>query len=656
MKAKFAMMISSKQCNLYRHFRATCLVAIWACVFSVVLPDEQSWAQLDSKPQADPRAEYIRANYTKSEVRIRMRDGVELFTSIYSPNDPDPSKKYPILLSRTPYSVGPYGLSAYKTRLGPSPEFEKNRYIFVFQDVRGRYMSGGEFVNMRPHVPKVAGSGSSIDESTDTYDTIEYLVKSLPGNNGSVGQWGISYPGFYTSAGAIDSHPALKAVSPQAPIADWFFDDFHRNGAFVLPMGFSFFSSFGKARPVPTTESASGFQFPTRDGYQFYLDLGSLSNVDAKYFKDEIGFWNDIEAHPNYDSFWQARNILPHLKNIKAAVLTVGGWYDTEDLYGPLATYAAIEKQNPGIQNGLVMGPWYHGQWASDDGSKLGQAEFGFPTSVWYQQNVLLPFFEHYLRGAGNGYVPEMTAFETGANRWRQFPKWPPAEVVSTSYYFGQDGLLTNDTTKVAKGADSFPSDPRKPVPYTMEITNNWARDYVTEDQRFASWRPDVLVFRSEVLKDSVTLAGPIPVELWVTSTQSDADWVVKVVDEYPGVLGSTGRNRDIRENINSGRQELVRAGVIRGRFRDGFDDPKPMVPGEPTRVRFELSDIFHTFQPGHRIMIQVQSSWFPFIDRNPQKYVENIFLAKDEDFQSAIHSLLRGPDFPSRIALPILR
>jgi len=339
-------MISSKQCNRFLPVRAIRLATICSLALAIASVGRHAHAQLDSRPQSDLRAEYIRANYTKSEVRIRMRDGVELFTSIYAPNDPDPSKTYPILVTRTPYSVGPYGLNAYKSRLGPSPEFDKNRYIFVFQDVRGRYMSGGEFVNMRPHVPKTPGASPAIDESTDTYDTIEYLVKSVPGNNGRVGQWGISYPGFYSSAGMIDSHPALRAVSPQAPIADWFFDDFHRNGAFVLPMGFGFFSSFGKARPEPTSESASGFQFPTKDGYQFFLELGPLSNVDAKYFKDEIGFWNDLEQHPNYDEFWQARNILPHLKNIKAAVLTVGGWYDTEDLYGPLATYAAIEKQN----------------------------------------------------------------------------------------------------------------------------------------------------------------------------------------------------------------------------------------------------------------------------------------------------------------------
>lgn len=344
-------MSSSKQCNRFLTVRAIRLATICAAFLMGFLIEKPTSGQVETRQAPDLRAEAIRANYTKSEVRIKMRDGVELFTSIYAPNDPDPSKTYPILLSRTPYSVAPYGLNAYKTRLGPSPEFEKNRYIFVFQDVRGRYLSGGDFINMRPHAPKSSGPKTLIDESTDTFDTIEYLTKSIPGNNGRVGQWGISYPGFYTSAGAIDSHPALRAVSPQAPIADWFFDDFHRNGAFVLPMGFGFFSSFGKSRPTPTTESNPGFQFPTRDGYQFFLELGPLSNVDAKYFKDEIGFWNDLEQHPNYDEFWQARNILPHLKNINAAVLTVGGWYDTEDLYGPLATYAAIEKQNPNIQN-----------------------------------------------------------------------------------------------------------------------------------------------------------------------------------------------------------------------------------------------------------------------------------------------------------------
>lgn len=624
----------------------------------------------------DERAEFIRANYNKSEVRIRMRDGVELFTSIYEPNDADPGRQYPILLSRTPYNVGPYGLSQYKTRLGPSPEFEKNRYVFVFQDVRGRYLSGGHFINMRPHVENKS-SNDQFDESSDTYDTIDWLVKNLARSNGRVGQWGISYPGFYTSAGAIDSHPALKAVSPQAPIADWFFDDFHRNGAFVLPMGFNFFYSFGRSRPDPTTEGNPSFQFPSRDGYQFFLDLGPLSNVDRKYFNEEIGFWNDLESHPNYDAFWQDRNLLPHLKNINAAVLTVGGWYDTEDLYGPLKTYEAIEKQNPSAKNYLVMGPWSHGQWAGDDGRKLGQADFGFPTSNWFNQNVLLPFFETYLResrepknlatssSAKTGELvvektkfqpAEATVFETGANRWQQFDQWPPKRVTKKAWFLGEKGKLSTQAPVSTDGFDSFVSDPNKPVPYTMEITTGWAKDYVTEDQRFASWRPDVLVYRSDVLKEPMTLAGPIQANLWVSTSESDADWVVKIIDEEPGQLADSSRGRTpAREPKTTGRHELVRASVIRGRFRESLSDPKPFVPGQPTLVKLELNDILHTFQPGHRLMIHVQSSWFPFIDRNPQKYVPNIFEAVESDFVRATHNLFRDKQHASLIELPVL-
>jgi putative CocE/NonD family hydrolase len=620
-------------------------------------------AQAQTVP--DERAEFIRANYRKSEVKIPMRDGVELFTSIYEPNDIDPNQTYPILLSRTPYSVGPYGLSQYKGRLGPSPEFEKNRYIFVFQDVRGRYMSGGHFVNMRPHVASKKNN-EQIDESSDTYDTIDWLVKNTKRNNGRVGQWGISYPGFYSSAGAIDSHPALAAVSPQAPIADWFFDDFHRNGAFVLPMGFNFFYSFGRSRPDPTTEGNPSFTFPSKDGYQFFLDLGPLRNVDEKYFKEEIGFWNDLEAHPNYDSFWQERNLLPHLKNINAAVLTVGGWYDTEDLYGPLKTYAAIEAQNPNANNYLVMGPWSHGQWASDEGRKLGQADFGFATSNWYNQNILIPFFESKLRndpvqsgakkGLSNFTPPEATVFETGANRWRQFDEWPPARTKKQSWYMEDAGRLSNKKPLADDASDSFLSDPNKPVPYTTEITTNWAKEYVTEDQRFASWRPDVLVYRSEVLREPMTVAGPIVAKLWVSTDQGDADWIVKIIDEEPVQSGDASRNRTAtKDSRGSGRHELVRASVIRGRFRESFSAPKPFDPNVPTMVELELSDILHTFQPGHRWMIHIQSSWFPFIDRNPQKYVPNIFDAEEKDFVRATHRLFRNRQHASSIELPIL-
>ncbi len=601
----------------------------------------------------DERSDYIRARYTKSEVRITMRDGKKLFTSIYSPNNIDPTKKYPILLSRTPYSCAPYGIDRYKAALGPSPEFETSGYIFVFQDVRGRYMSEGEFLNMRPHIDnKKAGE---IDESSDTYDTIEWLVKNVPRNTGAVGMWGISYPGFYTSAGAIDSHPALVAISPQAPIADWFFDDFHRNGAFVLPMGFGFFSSFGQPRPEPTPVPAKGFEPPTRDGYQFFLEMGPLSNIDKKYFNDKISFWNDIEAHPNYDEFWQARNLLPHLKNVRAAVLTVGGWYDTEDLYGPLATYAAIEKQNPDTDNRIVMGPWYHGAWNRDEARKLGQADFGFATGDWFRREVQFPFFEHHLKLANSLKLAEATVFETGANRWRQFDSWPPKSAQKTTWYLASKGQLSSHAPK-EQGEDSYVSDPNKPVPYTQEITTRWARDYVTEDQRFAAWRPDVLVYRGPVLGESQTLAGPITVDLWVTSTSSDADWVVKLVDEFPGQpVDGSAYSQQPGETVWSGRQELVRAGVLRGRFRNSFDKPEPMVPGKPTRVRFELSDVMHTFREGHRVMIQVQSTWFPFIDRNPQKFVPNIFQATEEDFVTATHRILRSPEYPSQVSVGLL-
>lgn len=604
---------------------------------------------------ADERSDAIRAGYTKTEVRIAMRDGKRLFTSIYTPNDLDPAKRYPILLMRTPYSVGPYGIDRYKGALGPSIEFERSGYIFAFQDVRGRYMSEGEFVNMRPHIDHK--QGTQIDESSDTFDTIEWLVRNTPRNNGRVGMWGISYPGFYTSAGAIDSHPALVAVSPQAPIADWFFDDFHRNGAFVLPMGFNFFASFGKPRPEPTPIPAQGVQPKTRDGYQFFLDLGPLSNVDKQYFHDEIGFWNDLEAHPNYDEFWKSRNLLPHLNNIRAAVLTVGGWYDTEDLYGPLATYATIEAQNPKTENKLVMGPWYHGAWSSDAARKLGQADFGFATGDWFRQHMQFPFFERHLKQSAHAPLPEATVFETGANRWRQFDRWPPPSVERATYYLGSDGQLTTQAPQEA-GEDAFISDPAKPVPYTMEITTRWARDYVTEDQRFAAWRPDVLVYRGPVLSDAQTLAGPIEADLWVTSTGTDADWIVKLVDEFPGepVEGVAERSGDqAAAAFPSGRQELVRAGVLRGRFRNSFETPVAMEPGKPTRVRLELSDVMHTFRPGHRIMIQIQSTWFPFIDRNPQKYISNIFQAKKEDFIIATHRVLRSDSMPSRIVLPVL-
>src|SRR5262245_61862722 len=443
-----------------------------------------------------------------------MRDGLKLFTSIYVPKDT--TKKYPILLNRTPYSVGPYGTDLYRTGLGPSEDFDSEGYIFVFQDVRGCYMSEGEFDNMRAHLDKKA-TPKDVDESSDTFDTIEWLVNNVPNHNGRVGQWGISYPGFYSSAGMIDAHPALKAVSPQAPVSDFYFDDFHHHGAFFLPHAFNFYSSFGYARPKPTKGGFRRFDHGTPDGYQFFLDLGPLKNVNEKYFKGEIDFWNKIVEHPDYDSFWQARNILPHLKKVAPAVMTVGGWFDAEDLYGPLNTYRAIEKQNPGIFNVLVMGPWRHGGWNRTDGDRLGNVHFGDKTARYYQNNVELPFFEHFLKDRGENKLPEATVFETGINRWRQFDVWPPKDVQKKSLYLHAHGKLTFDPP-VADGDenDEYVSDPSKPVPFTEAIDKGMTVDYMTDDQRFAGRRPDVLAYQTDVLTEDVTLAGPILADLRV--------------------------------------------------------------------------------------------------------------------------------------------
>lgn len=595
------------------------------------------------------RADYIREHYTKFEYRIPMRDGKRLFTAVYVPNDADRKKTYPVLMVRTPYSIAPYGADQYKGMLGPTAEYEKEGYIFAFQDVRGTYMSEGEFLNMRPHIDVKRGS-NDVDESSDTYDTIDWLIRHLPQQNGKFGQWGISYPGFYTSAGAIDSHPALKAISPQAPIADWFRgDDMHRNGALNLSMAFTFFHSFGVPRPEPTEKRGwREFNYGTPDAYEFFLKLGPLANVNAQYFKGGIPFWNDIIAHPDYDQFWQSRNLLPHLKNIKAAVLTVGGWYDTEDLYGPLQTYKAIEKLNPGIQNTLVIGPWIHGGWTRSNGDQVGDAHFGYKTVNNYQP-VELAFFRHHLKGAEQPRLPEAWMFETGANRWRGFDSWPPQQVKDQALYFHADGKLRfNAPNEQQPAFDEYLSDPAKPVPYTTEIMNGWSKNYVAADQRFASSRPDVLSWETEVLQQDVTLAGPLEADLFVSVTGSDADFVVKLIDVAPPDLKEQGIQRGHQ-------QTLVRGEPFRARYRQSFSQPLAMVPGQITPVRFSINDVLHTFKRGHKIMVQVQSSWFPFIDRNPQTFVPNIYEAKASDFIKANHRVYRSAGQASALRVKVL-
>jgi putative CocE/NonD family hydrolase len=630
-----------------------CRPAVALCVLLSTLSFTNSQAIAQEKDEKEAaRAEYIRANYAKYEYRIPMRDGVKLLTAVYLPNDR--SKRYPILMFRTPYDIGPYGADRYMERLGPSEQYEKEGFIFVFQDVRGRFMSEGEFVNMRPHIDKKKNR-NQIDESTDTYDTITWLLEHVGNHNGKVGQWGISYPGFYSSAGMIDSHPALKAVSPQAPIADWFWDDMHHHGAFILPLSFTFFSSVGQKREGLTTEWPDEFEFGTPDGYRYFLDMGPLENANGEeYLKGEIEFWNEMTRHPNYDEFWQARNILPHLKNIKAAVMVVGGWYDTEDLYGPLKTYHAVERNNPRIRNILVMGPWSHGAWRRGEGMKLGDAEFGFKTGEYFRDKVELPFFNHFLKDENDPGLPEAMMFETGANRWRRFDAWPPKDRSMRKLFLRDGGGLSFEPLDSDEAAgDAYISDPSKPVPYTAEITLGWSIDYMAEDQRFAGRRPDVLVYRSEVLEQDLTVAGPMQANLWVSTTGTASDFVVKIIDVYPYEI--PGYDEESDEPNRGGQQTLVRAEAFRGRFRDSYETPKPFTPDEVTKVSFELLDVLHTFKRGHRLMVQIQSTWFPFVDRNPQKYVPNIFEAEENDFITVTNRVHRSSRYPSHIEVGIV-
>ena len=599
-------------------------------------------------PLAFPQgAEYVKANYTKYEYQIPMRDGKRLFTSVYVPKDQ--SVKYPIMLSRTPYSVSPYGEDKYKSDLGPSPLFGKDGFIFVYQDVRGRMMSEGEFVNMTPHKDVKRGT-QDIDESSDTYDTIDWLVKNIPNNNGRVGTWGISYPGFYTAAGMIDAHPAHKAASPQAPITDWFTgDDFHRNGALYLPHAFNFLATFGKARPEPTSKSRATFEHGTPDGYSYFLKLGPLFNANEKVFKNEIAFWNDMMRHGSYDEFWQSRNLRPHIKNIKPAVMTVGGWFDTENLYGSLQVYQNVERSSPGANNILVMGPWVHGGWSRSDGEALGAVKFNAKTAVFYREKIELPFFQHHLKEKPDPKLPEAYVFETGTNLWRRHDAWPPKNTRPRELYLQAGGKLSFSEPQEANAFDEYISDPAKPVPYVLDISNAMTKEHMVADQRFAATRPDVLVYETDALTEDLTLAGPIKPVLHVSTTGTDSDWIVKVIDVYPDDLDAP----DAAVKLG-GYQQLLRGEVFRGKFRNSFEKPEPFEPGVPAKVAFSMNDVNHTFRRGHRVMVQIQSTWFPIVDRNPQKFLD-INNAKEADFQKATERVYRGRTMPSHIGVLVL-
>jgi putative CocE/NonD family hydrolase len=576
-----------------------------------------------------------------------MRDGKKLFTSVYAPKDD--SQPWPILFDRTPYSVAPYGVDEYRASLGPSDLFAKENFIFAYQDVRGRYLSEGDFVNMRPQQT----GNDGFDESTDTYDSIDWMVKHLPNNNGKVGMWGISYPGFYTAAGVINAHPALKAASPQAPITDWFVgDDFHHNGTLYLPHAFNFFSSFGHPRPEPSTKRTDRIDPGTPDGYNFFQKLEPLSNVNEKYYKNDVPFWNEMTQHPNYDAYWQARNLRPHLKNIKPAIMTVGGWFDAEDLFGALNTYKSIEKSSPGASNILVMGPWFHGGWSRSDGELLGNVHFNSKTAVFYREKIELPFFLHYLKGKGAMSLPEAYVFETGTNVWRQYDAWPPRGSTEKQLYFGPHGTLSFNPPAGGEEFDEYVSDPAKPVPFIGETQYGMTREHMTEDQRFAARRPDVLVFQTEPLADDVTVAGPLRSSLYVSTTGGDSDFIVKLIDVYPDSFPDPDPNP---KGVHmGGYQQLIRGEAMRGRFRNSFEKPEAFEPGKVAKVEYAMPDVNHTFRKGHRIMVQVQSSLFPLVDLNPQKFVD-IYNAKITDFQKATERVYHSAPAASSVSVNIL-
>jgi hypothetical protein len=590
-------------------------------------------------------AQGIKGQYQKHEYMVPARDGRRLYVAVYVPKDkPGP---HPILLERTPYGAGPYGPDAYRRGFRGSAKFEEAGYAFAFSDVRGRGRSEGEFVNIRPQLTVRTGP-HDVDESTDTWDTIEFLVKNVPGNNGRVGLWGISYPGGYAALGAIDSHPALRAASPQAPTADWFLgDDDHHNGAFFLQDSFSFFSGMGsKNVPWTPTPERGVFSFNLGgDAYKFFLDLGPVKNTNGpQYFGGRYDFWNDLMRHGAYDDFWQSRSVPAAMKGVTCAVLNVGGWFDAEDLYGPLQVYRRTEAQNPAAWNALVMGPWQHGGWAGT-GRSLGRVDFGADTGRWYQDEVEFPFFDAFLRGEGSPAVSEATVFETGSNRWHKMDEWPPSDAVPTSYYLHPDGGLSTvlPPATASPQSDRYVSDPAAPTPYEGGTLGRRSTTYMIADQRFASSRSDVLTYQTPPLESDTTWAGPVHADLWVSMTGTDADFVVKVVDVHPD--GAKG----VADFDLSGAQILVRAEVMRGKFRDSMSNPSPFVPGQPTRVRYALPDVFHTFRKGHRIMVQVQSSWFPLVDRNPNTFCD-IYSCEESAFQKNTIDVHRSGEHSSRV------
>lgn len=610
--------------------------------------------ELNTENTAGERRAYILEHYEKHEYMIPMRDDVKLFTQVYTPRDE--KQKYPFLLKRTPYSTRYYSLNYFPSSLGPNSLYTKEGFIFVYQDVRGKFKSEGEFIVMKPYKPEKR-SPRDTDESSDTFDTIEWLLKNIPNHNGRVGHWGISYPARQTVMGMIDAHPALKASSPQASPSDmWIGDDFHHNGAFRLMYTFGWLSSNAAVRTGPSTRRTSArFNYGTPDGYKFFLELGPVSNVDNKYFHKSVPTWNEYMEHGDYDDYWEKQNVNKHLNNIIHPILNVAGWFDAEDFYGPMSIYYTIEEKNPKNKSTLVVGPWLHGGWARMDGDALGNIRFHSKTGVYFRENVELPFFNYYLKDKGDFKLPEAHIFVTGLYQWKSYDVWPPKEAEEKRLYFHPGGKLSFSPPEEEsdKALDSFISDPNKPVPWSMETRTSQGHLWMVEDQRFASRRPDVLVYQTEILKEDVTIAGPIIANLFVSTTGTDADWIVKLIDVYPG---NTADNRPNPQNVRMGDFQMLLAGeVFRSKYRNSFEKPEPLVPNKVTKIEYDLRDKCHMFRKGHRIMVQIQSSWFPVIDRNPQKFTD-IYHAKEEDFQKATHRVHRSKQFPSHLKVKVVK
>jgi len=585
---------------------------------------------------------FVKDHYIKREAYIPMRDGVRLYTAIYIPKN-EQGGPYPFLMERTPYSAGPYGDSIYRGSLGPNAALSREPFIYVYQDVRGRFMSEGNFEEMTPHREGKKPGDKQTDESSDTWDTVDWLLKNIHNNNGRVGIWGISYPGFYASASLPDAHPAIKAVSPQAPVTDEFIgDDVNHNGAFFLLDNFSFDNFFDVKRPVPVKDYGSNiFNVDIPDAYRFFLQLGPLKNTNKpEYFSNKGKIWNEYLQHSTYDAYWRARNIRTHLQHIRPAVLVVGGWFDAEDMFGALRTYEAIEKQSPGNDNHIIMGPWTHGGWATGTWNRYGPLDFGQNVNEYYHE-LETKFFNHYLKDSTAPELSEATVFETGTNQWKHYDTWPPAEAHSVKFYLRAGGKLSTEgkaaPASTTAGYDEYISDPAHPVPYIEGVRGGRDNQYVVADQRFAAQRPDVLCYESAPLPRDLSVTGRLKADIFLSSTGTDADLVVKVIDVLP-----------------DGFQRQVRADIFRCKFRNSFEKPEPLVSGKATEVTFDMNEIAHTFKQGHRLMVQVQSSWFPLVDMNPQTFV-NIPTCDAADFKKAAIRIYHDPTHLSAITLPVL-